>query len=88
MIDRAVWAALTAFAGTIMNELKSGHKVRCHLRSVDHLAEGHAGWISVPAPKGASEFRNLVASLKRCPDTKLEYFGSSKAGRSRQSVIK
>lgn len=40
MIDRAVWAALTAFAGTIMNELKSGHKVRCHLTAVDGWA-GH-----------------------------------------------
>jgi hypothetical protein len=40
MIDRAVWAARTAFAGTIMNELKSGHKVRCHLTAVDGWA-GH-----------------------------------------------
>jgi hypothetical protein len=27
-----------------------------------------------PAPKGASEFKELTASLKRCPDTKLEFF--------------
>jgi hypothetical protein len=26
---------------------------------------------SVPAPKGASEYKELTASLKRCPDTKL-----------------
>jgi hypothetical protein len=27
-----------------------------------------------PAPKGASEFGELTASLKRCPDTKRELF--------------
>jgi hypothetical protein len=26
------------------------------------------------APKGASQFKELTASLKRCPDTKLEFF--------------
>jgi hypothetical protein len=28
---------------------------------------------AAPAPKGASEFEALTASLKRCPDTKLEF---------------
>jgi len=28
------------------------------------------------APKGASEFKRLVASLKRYPDTKLEFFST------------
>jgi len=27
-----------------------------------------------PAPKGASDFEELTASLKRCPDTKREFF--------------
>src|SRR5208282_747237 len=26
------------------------------------------------APKGAPQFKELTASLKRCPDTKLEFF--------------
>src|ERR1039458_1719435 len=29
-----------------------------------------------PAPKGASDFEELTASLKRCPDTKPEFFRS------------
>jgi hypothetical protein len=28
------------------------------------------------APKGASQFKELAASLKRCPDTKLEFFSN------------
>jgi len=28
------------------------------------------------APKGASQFKELTASLKRCPDTKLEFFSN------------
>jgi hypothetical protein len=28
-----------------------------------------------PAPKGASDFEELAASLKRCPDTNPEFFG-------------
>jgi len=28
------------------------------------------------APKGASQFKELTASLKRCSDTKLEFFRS------------
>jgi hypothetical protein len=27
-----------------------------------------------PAPKGAADFEELAASLKRCPDTKPELF--------------
>jgi hypothetical protein len=27
-----------------------------------------------PAPKGASDFEELAASLKRCPDTNPEFF--------------
>jgi len=30
-----------------------------------------------PAPKGASDFEELTASLKRCPDTKREFFGNA-----------
>jgi hypothetical protein len=30
---------------------------------------------SVPAPKGASEFEEVTASLKRCPDTNLNSMG-------------
>jgi hypothetical protein len=33
-----------------------------------------------PAPKGASEFKLLTASLKRCPDTKLSFSANCKAG--------
>src|SRR3981081_2649422 len=29
-----------------------------------------------PAPEGASNFKGLVASLKRCPDTNPEFFRS------------
>ena len=29
-----------------------------------------------PAPKGASDFEELAASLKRCPDTKREFFSA------------
>jgi hypothetical protein len=28
------------------------------------------------APEGAPQFKELPASLKRCPDTKLEFFSS------------
>jgi len=28
------------------------------------------------APKGASQFKGFTASLKRCPDTKLEFFSN------------
>src|ERR1019366_2577110 len=36
------------------------------------------------APKGASHFKELAASLKRCPDTKLEFFSTllSRSNRS------
>ncbi|HLM79869.1 MAG TPA: hypothetical protein VK302_04470 [Terriglobales bacterium] len=31
------------------------------------------------APKGASQFKELATLLKRCPDTKLEFFSNLKA---------
>jgi len=40
-----------------------------------------------PAPKGAYGFEELTASLKRCPDTKLEFFSKLFGPTSRQQFV-
>ena len=65
MIDRAVWAARTAFAGTIMNELKSGHKVRCHLTAVDGWAGHRRSGIVCPKIARCSYRALCSRSLRR-----------------------
>src|SRR5208282_3549636 len=32
--------------------------------------------LALIGPKGASQFKRLVASVKRCPDTEREFFGN------------
>src|ERR1700674_652869 len=39
------------------------------------------------APKGASDFEELTASLKRCPDTKREFFQQTVQPQSKNAVI-
>src|SRR5258708_28544767 len=39
------------------------------------------------APKGASEFKELTASLKRCPDTKLEFSSTLQSRHRNRPVI-
>ena len=40
-------------------------------------AQGGAAWLigSAPAAKAGTHFMAFTASLKRCPDTNLEFFG-------------
>jgi hypothetical protein len=40
-----------------------------------------------PAPKGATDFGGLTASLKRCPDTKLRSSAICKAGAENKLLI-
>jgi hypothetical protein len=40
-----------------------------------------------PAPKGASDFKQLAVSLKRCPDTKREFFSNCKARKEKKGII-
>jgi hypothetical protein len=39
-----------------------------------------------PAPKGASDWEELMVSLKRYPDTKPEFAGSGPGGDARRSI--
>src|ERR1700675_576540 len=51
---------------------KFGFVIRCVPSAAKQFAEKLR--LLCPAPKGASEFKELTASLKRRPDTKLEFF--------------
>jgi hypothetical protein len=53
----------------------AGPYILRYLLKIGRLGRMHEG-AGGPAPKGASEFGEFVASLKRCPDTEL---GTAKA---------